>query len=154
MRVGEFEEELVKLPRYALDFFVLAKVCRQLFLVIKDNLPQENWESIFPIKLNPLTCSSIINATVIGSNLLGFSFGSYQGRKDFDRKGFVAQVLGLKGQSPIVPHLEDLWKDCNDEEKVLRRDHSRLTLPQVGSLKLKFQLEGVVEDGSDIVKLG
>ena len=97
LRVGGFEDELVKLPRYALDCFVLAKLCRQLFSVIKDNLPQESWESIFPIKLNSLTCNNMINALVIGSNLLGFGFGSYQGRRDFDSKEFVAHVLGLKG---------------------------------------------------------
>ena len=33
-------------------------------------------------------------------------------------------------------------------------DYSRLTLQETNSLKLKFQLEGVVEDGSDIVKPG
>ena len=31
-------------------------------------------------------------------------------------------------------------------------DHSRLTLTQINSLKLKFQLEGVVEDALDIVE--
>lgn len=28
LRVGRFEEELVKLPRYALDCFVIAEICR------------------------------------------------------------------------------------------------------------------------------
>ena len=109
LRVVGFEEEPMKLPCYALDCFVLAEVCRQLFSVIKDNFLQEKWKSIFPNKLSPLTYSSMINAAVIGSNFLGFSFESYQGRSDFNSKGFVAQVLGLKGQSSTVPHLEDLW---------------------------------------------
>lgn len=39
LSIGGFEEELVKLPRYDLDCFVIAKICRQLFPVIKDNLP-------------------------------------------------------------------------------------------------------------------
>ena len=42
LRIGGFDEEPVKLHRYALDYFVIAEVCRQLFLVIKDNLPQED----------------------------------------------------------------------------------------------------------------
>ena len=95
----------------------------------------------------------MINACIIGSNLLGFGFGSYQGRRNFDSKRFRAQVLGLKGQLSTTPHLEDLWQDCKDEE-VLKRDHSRLTLQEINSLKLKFQLEGIIEDGSDIVEPG
>ena len=39
LRVGGFEDEPMKLPQYALDYFVLAKVCRQFFSIIKDNLP-------------------------------------------------------------------------------------------------------------------
>ena len=79
----------------------------------------------------------MINSLVIGINFLSFGFGSYQGRRDFDSKIFSAQVLGFKGQSSTVPHLEDLWQDCKNEE-VLKRDHSRLTLQQNSSLKLKF----------------
>ena len=89
----------------------------------------------------------MINASVIGSNFLDFSFGSYQGRRDFDSKRFAAQVVGLKGQFSTIPHLEDLWQDYKDEEEVLKRDHSRLTLQEINSLRLKFQLEGIVEDG-------
>ena len=36
----------------------------------------------------------------------------------------------------------------------MRRDHSRLTLQQINSLKLKFQIEGIIEDGSNIVEPG
>ena len=93
----------------------------------------------------------MINASVIGSNFLGFGFGSYQGRWDFDSKGFVPHVLGLKGQSSTIPHLEDLWKDCKNEGEALIRDHSRLKLQQINSLKLKFQVEGIVEDGSNTI---
>jgi hypothetical protein len=128
LRVGGFEDEPLNLSLYALDCFILAELCRKLFSVVKDNLPQEDWESIFPIKLNSLVCSSMVNASVIGTNLLGFGFGSFQGRRKFDSKGFAIHVLGLKGRSPIVPHLEDLWKDWENEKEVLIRDHSRLTL--------------------------
>ena len=83
---------------------------------------------MFPIKLCYLACSSMIDASIIGSNLLGFGFGSYEGRRDFDSKRFTTQVLGIKGQLSTTPHLEDLWQDCKDEEEVLKRDHSRLTL--------------------------
>lgn len=76
LRVRGFEDEPMKLPRYALDYFILAKVCRQLFLVINNNLPQENWESVFPIKFGSLNYSSMINASAIGCNFLGFGFGS------------------------------------------------------------------------------
>ena len=70
----------------------------------------------------------MINALVIGSNLLSFNFGSYQGRRNFDSKGFTSQTLGWKDQPPTTPHLEDLWKDYIDEEEVIRKDHSRLML--------------------------
>ena len=133
--------------------FIIVEICRQLFLIIKDNLPQKGWESIFPIKLGYLTYSNMINTQVVGGNLHIFNFGSYQGRRNFDNKGFAAKILGLKGQSLIVSHLEDLQQDC-DEGKVIKRYHLRLTLPQINSFKLKFQLEGVVEDDSNIIKLG
>ena len=96
----------------------------------------------------------MINASLIGSNLLNFNFGSYQGRRNFDNKWFTTKILGLKGQSSTVPQLEDLWQDCNDEEEVIKRDHLRLTLSQINSLELKFQLEGVIEDGSNIIEPG
>ena len=54
----------------------------------------------------------------------------------------------------MVPHLEYLWQDCNDEEEAMKNDHSILTLPQIYSLKFQFQLEGVVEDGLYIVEPG
>ena len=40
LRVGGFEDKKMKLPRYALDCFILAKLCRQIFSIIKENLPQ------------------------------------------------------------------------------------------------------------------
>ena len=39
LRKGRFEEVPTKLPRYALDYFILVKICKQLFSIIKDNLP-------------------------------------------------------------------------------------------------------------------
>lgn len=66
----------------------------------------------------------------------------------------MAKVLGLKGKSPIVPHLEDLYQDCNDEKEVIKKYHSRLPLLKISSLNLKFWLEGVVEDGSNIIEPG
>ena len=70
----------------------------------------------------------MINALVIGINLLSFNLGSYQGKRNFDSKGFAAKVIGWKDQSFTIPHLEDLWKDFIDEEEVIRKNHSRLTL--------------------------
>ena len=90
--------------------------------MIKDNLPQEKWESIFPIRLGHLACNNMITSSMIESNLLNFNLRFCQGMRDFDRKYFVAKVLSLKGQSPIVPHLEDLWEDCNDEKEVVKKE--------------------------------
>ena len=67
----------MKILWYALDCFIIAKICRKLFSMIKDNVPQEKWESIFPIKINHLACSNMINASVIGSNFLIFNHGYY-----------------------------------------------------------------------------
>ena len=103
LRKGGFEDEPMKLPRYALDCFILAEICRRLFSIIKDNLPQENWESMCPFKLGSLVCSSMINASIIGSYLLRFGLGSYKGRRNFDSKGFVVQVLHLKDHSSTSP---------------------------------------------------
>lgn len=68
------------------------------------------------------------NASIIGSNLLGFSLGFYHGRRDFDRKGYATQTLGLDICPLDASHLEDIWEDCKDEGEFLQRDHTRLTL--------------------------
>lgn len=107
---------------------------------------------VFPVKLGSLVCNSMINAYVIGSNFLRFIFGSYHSRRSFHSKGYVVQVLGLKGHPSATPQLEDLWQDCKNEEEVLRRDHSRLIVQQINSLKLKFQIEGIIEDGSYMIE--
>ena len=89
LRISGFGDEPMKLPRYAVDYFVLAKICRKLFSVIKYNLPLEDWETTFPIKLGSLVCNSMTNASIIGSNLLEFNFGSYHSRRNFDSKGYA-----------------------------------------------------------------
>jgi hypothetical protein len=94
------------------------------------------------------------SASIIGSNLLGFNFGFYHNRRNFDSKGYAVQVLGLEINPPALPHIEDLWKDCKDEEEILKRDHSRLTLQQIESLNLNFRTEGINDDGSDMIEPG
>lgn len=128
LRVEGFEDEPVKLPRYALDCFILAELCRQIFSIIKDNLPRENWEMVFPIKLGSLVCNSINNASIIGSNLLGFNLSFYHSRRNFNSKRYATLTLGLEINPSAASHLEDLWGDCGNEEEVLIKDHSRLTL--------------------------
>ena len=59
------------------------------------------------------------NASIIGSNLLGFNLGFYHGRRDFDSKGYATQTPGLEIHSSSTSHLEDNWEDCKDEEEVL-----------------------------------
>lgn len=152
LRVERFEEEPVRLPRYALDCFILAELCRQLSAVIKDNLPQDKWETVFPIKLHSLVCNNMNDVSIIGSNLLGFNLGFYRSRRNFDSKGYAALTLGLEINSTVAPQLEDLWEDCENEEEVLKKDHSRLTLQQINSFKLKFKTQGIVEDGSCLVE--
>ncbi len=90
-----FEEEPLKLPRYALDCFVLAKVCRQMFSMIKDNLPEEKWEYVFPIKPGSLACNTIINASTIESDLLNLNLRFYHETRNFNNKNFAKPVLGL-----------------------------------------------------------
>ena len=68
------------------------------------------------------------NASIIGNNFLGFNLGFYHSRRNFDSKGYAALTLGLEINPSVAPHLEDLWRDCGNEEEVLIRDHSRLTL--------------------------
>lgn len=118
-KIGGFDDEPMKLPQYALDCFVLAELCRQLFSVVKDNLPKQNWKLLFPVKLGPFVCSSMDNASIIGSNMLGFNLGFYHGRRDFDSKGYATQTLGLEIHFSSASHLEDIWEDCKDEEEVL-----------------------------------
>ena len=83
------------MPRYALDYFVLAKVCGQMFSVIKDNLPEGKWESVFPIKLGSLACNTMINASMIESDLLNLNLRFYHERMKFDNKSIIKLVLGL-----------------------------------------------------------
>ena len=78
----------------------------------------------------------------------------YHGRRDFDRKGYATQTLGLEIFPSDALHLEDIWKDYKDEEEVLQRDHTRLTLKQIKSFNLKFNVEGIVDDGSNMEEPG
>ena len=105
-RIGGFEP--MKLPWYAMDYFFLAKLYKQLFSIVKDNLPQEDWETTFPIKLGSLVCNNMDNASIIGSNLLGLNLGFYHSRRNFDSKGYAAKILGLEVNPSATPHLEDL----------------------------------------------
>jgi hypothetical protein len=50
--------------------------------------------------------------------------------------------------------LEDIWENCENEQEVLVRDHSRLTIQQIREFKLKFQLYGIVEDGTEVIEPG
>ena len=152
--IGGFDDEPTKLSRYALDCFVLVELCRQLFSIVKDNLPQQDWEIAFPIKLGSLVCNNMDNASIIRSNLLGFNLGFYHSRRNFDSKGYAAQVLGLEINPSATPHLEDLWEDYRNEEEVLRKDHLRLTLQQINAFRLKFKIGGINEDGSDMIEPG
>ena len=93
----------LKFPWYALDYFVLAEICSQFFSIIKDNLPQENWETNFHIKLGSLVRSSMTNASIIGSNLLGLNFGSYHRKRNFNNKGYAVQILGLEVHASATP---------------------------------------------------
>ena len=154
LRIGGFDDEPMKLPWYALDCFVLAKLCRQLFSIIKDNLPKEDWETTFPIKLSSLVCNNMDNASIIGSNLLGFNLGFYHNMRNFDSKGYATQVLGLEINPSATAHFKDLWEDYMNEEEVLRKDHSRLTLQKINAFRLKFKTGGVNEDGSDMIEPG
>ena len=53
---------------------------------MKDNLLEERWESIFPIMLGSLAYNTMINAFVVGSDLLNFNLGFYQRRINFNNK--------------------------------------------------------------------
>ena len=96
---------------YALDFFMLAEVCRKMSSIIKKNLPEEKWESIFPIKVGSLTCKSMIDASKIANDLLNFNLKFYDERRGFDNKSFVRLTLSLKEHIWLMPHIEDLWED-------------------------------------------
>jgi hypothetical protein len=108
----------------------------------------------FPIKLGSLVCNSMNNASIIGSNLLGFNLNFYHSRRNFDSKGYAAQTLGLEINPSVASHLEDLWGDCGNEEEVLIKDHSRLTLQQISSFRLNFKIQGIIEDGSSLIEPG
>ncbi len=127
---------------------------RQLFSVVKDNLPKQNWKLIFHIKLSSFVCSSMDNASIIGSDLLGFNLGFYHRRMDFDSKGYATETLGLEMHPLTISYLEDIWEDCRNEEEVLQKDHTRLTLQQIKAFKLKFNVEGIMDDGLNLVEPG
>lgn len=152
LRVGGFKEEPIKLPRYALDYFMIAEICRKIFSVIQDNLPEEKWESIFPIKLGSLAYTTMINALEIECDLLKFNLGFYKGRRDFDNKRFLMLVPSIKDKFQLVPHLEDLWEDCDSECEVMKRYQSMLIFFQITMLKLKFKQEGMTKDSLEVVE--
>ena len=106
--------------------------------MIKDNLPKGKWESMFPIKKGSIAFKTMINALAIGSDMLNLNLGFYHERRSFDNKNFAKLVLSLGDQMQLLPHIEELWEDCNNECEVMRRCHSRLTIPQIKALQLKL----------------
>lgn len=151
LRVGGFEEEPMKLPRYAFDCFVLAELCRKLAHVIKKYADLSDREALFPLELGSFSCKSFVDAASVGVDLKNFNFGFYQARNSFDNKLFVAQTFKLGKSYAPSAHLEDFWKDCKDEFEVRLRDYSRLRIQQIIDWNLEVNVEGVTDNDEDIL---
>lgn len=62
MRIGGFEGEPYKLPRYVFDRQVLIEVCRKLAHIDKKYGEEHQIGVSFPIELTHYTCNSVSDA--------------------------------------------------------------------------------------------
>lgn len=59
VRVGVFESEPMKLPRYALDQFVLIEICRLLGHIDKKTVGKKDSRVSFPVDLGHYICKTL-----------------------------------------------------------------------------------------------
>jgi len=151
IRVGVFDGELVKLPRYVFDHFVLIEVCRQLAHVDKKFSTKKGSCISFPIELGHYSCQSKSDALNLKVNLKKFNFQFFTARSQFDNKGFVRDNLDFGTGLSHTPKLEDYWEDCSDEFEVRRRLWCRFSLGQIITLNLSRDISGVSDNEEQVI---
>lgn len=80
IRIGGFEDEPFKLPKYALDSYVLLEVCRQLAHVDKKLGMKSESEAIFPVELGYYSCKTISDALNLELELKKMNLQPYAAR--------------------------------------------------------------------------
>lgn len=101
----------------------------------------------FPLSTNVFCCKSNGVAKAMGTLLEKFHFSSLLVRSISDSKGYVRHHLyGAKGYMHC-PKLEYFWEDCLDDAQVFKRSYMRLSLQQIHTLNVSFNvLDDVIKD--------
>lgn len=112
LRVGVFEGEPYRLPRYAFDRQILMEICRQLPYIDTKYKARHQSGVSFPIELTYFIFNSISDALNLELEFKKLNFLVYGSRANFDAKGFLATHLTLRKDFVHLPNIEDLWADC------------------------------------------
>lgn len=86
----------IKLPKYALDYFVLVELCHQLAHVSKMYSPKNVIDISFLIELGSCECKLVSNTLNLKVDLFKFNFQFYKYRLNFDNKEFSRNHLLLR----------------------------------------------------------
>ncbi len=68
-------------------------------------------------------------------------------RPMFDPNGYVREVLQIGSVIKNITTIEDYWVDCRNELKSRDRAFSRLTVEQIKTYGIDFDVEGLEDDG-------
>lgn len=95
IRVGGFEGELFKLPRYALNNHVLIEVCRQLAHIDKKLKEKGKSGVIFLVDLGHYSCKFVSNALNLELEFKKLNLQPYVSKHMFENRGYAIEHLNV-----------------------------------------------------------
>ena len=87
--MGGFDKEPLRLPKFALECFILVKVCHQLAIVTMKFLPEDQKDRLFLVRIGNLSCKNLEDVVNVGIDLCAFDIKFYRVGQGFDNKGFA-----------------------------------------------------------------
>lgn len=107
IRVGGFEGEPFKLPRYAFDSYILIEVCRQLAHIDKKLGTKSKSGVAFPIELGYYSCKFVYDALNLELEFKKLNLQPYIAWHKFYSRGCVVEHLNVDVNFFHEPQLED-----------------------------------------------
>lgn len=93
IRVGGFQGEPFRLPRYALDSYVLIEVSSQLAYIDKRSGGKSR--VVFQVELGYYSCRSVLDALNIELEFKKFNLQLFVARNKFDSRRFAIENLNV-----------------------------------------------------------
>lgn len=95
IRIGGFEDEPFRLPKYALDSYVLLEVSRHLAHVDKRFGMKSESEAIFPVELGHYSCQTVSDALNLELELKKMNLPPYVAWQGFNNKEYAVKHLNV-----------------------------------------------------------